>query len=300
MKIFITGATGFLGFHITNLCISKGFEILCLKRSTSISLFDSIIEDNINWVESNKDGWEESVIKFSPDILIHCAWSGISAENRNNSYIQHQNIKLSEKLFKLCPYKQIIVLGSQEEYGRIDAIVDENHPLDPLTDYGKAKIETCKILKEYAEMKMIDWQWIRVFTVYGEKQKETWLIPAMIKRCLDPQEIEMETTKGEQTYSYLYSADFANAIVSMIGAKGKSGIYNLSSSTPTMLKDLFSMIKLKTNSKIVFNPVIPYREYQSMMIMGDCTKFKAAFGEFEQTSLSEGLENIIQIIKNIR
>ena len=300
MKIFITGVTGFLGFHIANLCISKGFELLCLKRSASISLFDSVIEDKINWVESDKEGWEESVIKFSPDILIHCAWGGVSADSRNNPNIQHQNIKLSEKLFNLCLYKQIIVLGSQEEYGRIDSVVDESHPLAPLTEYGKAKIETCKILKEYGEMNKIDWQWIRVFTVYGEKQKEAWLIPAMIKKCLNPREREMETTKGEQTYSYLYSADFANAIVSMIGSKGKSGIYNLSSSTPTMLKDLFSMIKLKTKSKIVFKPIIPYREYQSMMIMGDCTKFKAVFGEFEQTSLSEGSENIIRTIKNIR
>lgn len=300
MKIFITGTTGFLGFHIANLCISKGFELLCLKRSTSISLFDSTIENKINWVESDKEGWEESVINFSPDILIHCAWDGVSAESRNNYYIQHQNIKFSEKLYNLCPYKQIIVLGSQEEYGRINSIVDENHPLDPLTEYGKAKIEACKILKEYGEMKTIDWHWIRVFTVYGEKQKDAWLIPAMIKRCLDPQESEMETTKGEQTYSYLYSADFANAIVSIIGSNGKSGIYNLSSSTPTMLKDLFSMIKQKTNSRIVFKSILPYRECQSMMIMGDCTKFKAAFGEFEQTSLSEGLENIIQKIKNIR
>lgn len=297
MKIFITGATGFLGFHIAKLCITRGFELLCLKRSTSISLFDSLIEKKINWIESDRKGWEESVINFSPDILIHCAWGGVSADSRNDHHIQQQNIIFSEKLFKLCPYKQIIVLGSQEEYGRIDSIVDENQPTVPLTEYGKAKIETCKILKEYGEIKKIDWQWIRVFTVYGEKQKETWLIPSMIRRCLSPQETEMETTKGEQTYSYLYSTDFANAIVSIIGSKDKSGIYNLSSSTPTMLKDLFLMIKQKTKSKIVFKAILPYREYQSMMIMGDCTKFKTAFGEFERTSLSKGLENIIRTIK---
>ena len=106
----------------------------------------------------------------------------------------------------------------------------------------------------------------------------------------------METTKGEQTYSYLYSNDFAKAILSVVGIEGKSGIYNISSNVPTMLKDLFAMIKQKTESNMAFNPVLPYREFQSMMIMGDSSKFKETFGNFEETTLSQGLDNIIQTI----
>ena len=60
--------------------------------------------------------------------------------------------------------------------------------------------------------------------------------------------------------------------------------------------DLFSLIKQKTNSKIEFNPVLPYREYQSMMIMGDSTKFKNTFGDYEKTTLSQGLDRIIQTL----
>ncbi len=296
MRIFITGATGFLGYHIALSCISKGYEILCMKRNTSVSLFNHGQENRIIWVDSDTEDWKDTVVRFNPDVLIHCAWGGVSADSRNDSRIQYQNIKFSEDLFNLFPYKQIIVLGSQEEYGRIDSVVDECHSLSPLTEYGKAKIETCKILQKCCVEKKIEWQWIRVFTVYGEKQKETWIIPSMISKCLNPLVLEMETTKGEQSYSYLYSEDFAKAILSMIGIKGKSGIYNLSSSTPTMLKDLFILIKEKTNSNILFNPVLPYREYQSMMIMGDSTKFKTAFGEYESTSLEKGLDNIIQTI----
>lgn len=296
MRIFVTGATGFLGYHIAKSCISKGYEVLCLRRQTSVSLFDAAQEKQIIWVDSNTEDWKESVVSFNPDVLIHCAWSGVSADGRNDFRVQRQNISLSEELFKLFPYKQIIVLGSQEEYGRIDSLVNEDYPLTPLTEYGKAKIETCKLLQKCCKEKEIEWQWIRVFTVYGDKQKDAWLIPSMIRKCLNPAILEIETTKGEQIYSYLYSEDFANAILSMIGTKGKSGIYNLSSSSPTKLKDLFTLIKQKTNSKIEFKSVLPYREYQSMMIMGDSTKFKIVFGEYEFTSLNEGLDNIIQTI----
>ena len=296
LKIFITGATGFLGYHIANSCIDAGFELLCLKRKSSVSLFSPEQEKIITWVNSDDEAWEKIVVDYHPDILIHCAWEGVSAENRNNPQVQCKNIQLSEKLIKLCSYKQIIVLGSQEEYGRIDSVVDENYPLSPITEYAKAKIETCKFLQKYAEEKDIQWLWIRVFTVFGEKQKEDWVIPSMIRKCLNPDEVQMDTTKGDQSYSYLYSADFARAITSTLGKVGNSGIYNISSSTPTKLKDLFSLIKWKTNSKIEFNPVLPYREYQSMMIMGDSTKFKNTFGDYEKTTLSQGLDCIIQTI----
>lgn len=296
LKIFITGATGFLGYHIASSCLAAGFDLLCLKRKSSVSLFKPDQEEIISWVNADEEAWEKTVVDYQPDILIHCAWEGVSAENRNNSQVQCKNIQLSEKLIKLCPYRQIIVLGSQEEYGRIDSVVDENYPLAPITEYAKAKIETCKMLQKYAENKGIEWLWIRVFTVFGEKQKEDWLIPSIIKKCLNPDELQMDTTKGEQSYSYLYSADFASAITSTLGEVGNSGIYNISSSTPIRLIDLFSLIKQKTNSKIEFHPVLPYREYQSMMIMGDSTKFKNTFGDYEKTTLSQGLDRIIQTL----
>lgn len=296
MKIFVTGATGFLGYHIVKACVVLDYEVLCLKRHTSISTFDADLECKINWVNSDDCDWEFQVKCFQPDILIHCAWNGVSANERNSSRVQSKNIVLSEKLFHLVKYKQIIVLGSQEEYGQIDSLVDETHPLYPITEYAKAKISVCESLKEYAFRTNIEWQWIRVFSVYGEKQKKSWLIPSLIEKCLNPTIKEMATTKGEQIYSFLYSSDFANAIMSVIGATGKSGIYNISSTTPVKLKELFEIIKNKTKSKIEFLPTLPYREYQSMFIVGNSNKFKSAFGEYERTSLSQGLDNVINMI----
>lgn len=60
-----------------------------------------------------------------------------------------------------------------------------------------------------------------------------------------------------------------------------------------MLNDLFEAIRQKTHSHIIYNKVLPYREYQSMLVMGNCDKFKNAFGEYEATSLSHGLDNTI-------
>ena len=61
MKIFITGATGYLGYHIACQCLSEGHQVLCLRRTTSKSLFDEEKEQRIQWVTINEEDWEKQL-----------------------------------------------------------------------------------------------------------------------------------------------------------------------------------------------------------------------------------------------
>jgi len=297
MKILLTGATGFLGYNIALNCLKDGHELLCLKRPLSRNPFVEKNQSNLRWVNSGDSGWKVKIERFMPQILIHCAWSGVSSSDRNNLDIQKNNVIMTEQLMKAYPYKQIIMLGSQDEYGVINSVVSEDYFLNPISEYAKTKIECYRILKQYAESHHIVWQWLRVFSVYGLRQGNNWIIPSTILKCLHG-DASMDTTKGEQAYAYLYASDFANAILSMIGSKNESGIYNLSSANAIRLKDLFLMIKDLTKSDIHFNfGAIDYRQNQSMLIQGDVTKFVRTFGVFEKISMIEGLNEVIRSYK---
>lgn len=279
MKILLTGASGFLGQHILSESRSQGHEVMCLRHSEF-------------------ENCEEKVRSFAPNILIHAAWGGVSAADRNDASVQQQNINMSRYLVDLYPYRQIIGLGSQDEYGVISEVVDEGHPLCPVSEYAKAKIAVCNYIADKCADRGSEWQWIRIFNMYGIHQADNWLIPAIIRRCIGGEQ-SMDTTKGEQCYAYLYSADFARAVVSMCGAHDKSGIYNLSSSHPLPLKEIFLKIKELTCADIAFHfGAIPYRPNQSMMICGNSQKFKDTFGDFEKTTFEEGLREIINSYKN--
>ena len=258
----------------------QGHEVMCLKHSDFYHC-------------------EKKVRQFAPDILVHGAWGGVSAADRNDATIQQQNFEMSKHLVDCYPFHQIIAFGSQDEYGMIDEIVDESHTLNPVSEYAKAKIALCDYIAEKCRKESIQWQWVRIFNMYGPRQASNWLIPAIIAKCLNGAP-NMDTTKGEQRYAYLYAPDFARAIVSMYGAEGKSGIYNLSASTPISLKEIFLMIKDLTGSDIDFRfGAMPYRPNQSMMICGNSRKFKTAFGDFEKTSFKDGLLEIINNYKKI-
>ena len=263
MKIFVSGATGYLGYHFVKVAINQGHEVLCLRRPTSRSLFDSEIENKVKWV-FNDEELKSAVIDFQPDVLFHAAWGGVRGADRNNIEIQKENLVMSHNLFTLYPYKQIIAIGSQAEYGYYNDIISEDHPLNPTMEYAKAKIQCCKDLQHYCEQNNIELQWIRIFTVFGEKQTGG-LIKLAIEKCLNGEE-SFDTTPGEQKYSYLYAEDFGKAICNMLGSKGKSGKYNLSQ--PKCVKsnkEILKKLKKLTKSDIHLNfGAMPYPEGQIM------------------------------------
>ncbi len=296
MNIFITGATGFLGFHIVVKCVEQGHRVLCLRRKESVGKFSKRVEAKLHWVDKDESCWKETIAHFQPDVLIHCAWEGVSSDSRNDKRVQYHNLQFFMDLLTLYKYQQIIALGSQDEYGYLDSIVDENSPLNPETEYARNKVACCEQLKAFNREYGYEWQWIRVFNIYGEGQNENWIIPAVIRSCKKGEE-SFPTTKGEQRYAYLYVDDFAKAIISIIGQKNKSGIYNLSSAHSITLKELLLTIKYLMRSNINFNfGAYPYRSNQSMLICGNSNKFIKTFGEFENTSLEDGLIKIIMSV----
>ena len=296
MKIFVSGATGYLGYHFVKVAINQGHEVLCLRRPTSRSLFESEIDNKVKWVVNDED-LKSKVIDFQPDVLFHAAWGGVRGTDRNNIEIQKENLVMSHNLFTLYPYKQIIAIGSQAEYGYYSDIISEDHPLKPTMEYAKAKIQCFKDLQNYSDQNNIEWQWIRIFTVFGEKQTGG-LIKLAIEKCLNGEK-SFDTTPGEQKYSYLYAEDFGKAICNMLGSKGKSGIYNLSQ--PQCLKsnkEILESVKTLTKSDIHLNfGAIPYPEGQVMLMNGSVNKFEKVFGAVPYTDFNTALEHTINSFK---
>lgn len=287
-----------MGFHFVNVAGSQGHQVLCLRRSTSKSLFEPIVENQIQWVTNDDETkLREIVNAFQPDVLFHAAWGGVRGDGRDDATIQEENLVMSRKIYALYPYKQIIALGSQAEYGFYNGPVMETDALQPENWYGKAKVQTSKELQAYCEKHNIEWQWIRIFTVFGEKQTGG-LIKLITEKCLVGEK-EFNTTEGMQRYSFLYTYDFARAICSVLGAKGKSGIYNLSQPFEVHSnRDILQKVKEELNSDIQFNyGALPYPYHQVMYMDGDVTKFANAFGPIPHTDFATALTRTIDSIK---
>lgn len=297
LKVLITGITGFLGSHIAETFVNNKIKVIGLKRDNSDSWRCRDFEDKIEWINyTDLDKWKNQDNTAFSIIIIHCAWKGVESIDRNDWFVQSENIQKLIQLLDLSNYIKVdkfIFLGSQAEYGFIDGRVKEDYIPAPSTAYGGIKLACLEILKTYATQNNINWLWLRVFSVFGEKESNNWLIPSLVKSMRESK--EMNFTSGEQNYAYLYVNDFSKMVFSLLMSKASPGIYNISSSHVQNLRFLIETIRDKINPDFGLNfGAISQRKDQSMHVEGDISKILSEIGPFQFTDFNVALSNVIK------
>lgn len=294
--VLITGLTGFLGSHIAENLVNN-YQVIGLKRQNSNIWRCEEFKDNIIWINIDEDNYFLNELnKYRIDTIIHAAWIGVESQEREDWSIQIKNIKFLVDILdvsKKIAVKKFVFLGSQAEYGNINGVVSEVHDCQPLNAYGSVKLACLEILKTFSKSNNINWVWLRLFSVFGEKESDTWLFPALIKKMKT--ENQMDLTLGEQSYSYLYVKDFVSIINKIIVVEIQSGIYNVSSHSVRSIRSLVEELRDRINTKFLLNfGVLKYRDNQSMHIQGSISKLTGQIGQIEFTDFSIAIENTIK------
>lgn len=291
-KILITGITGFIGSNIAQYLVQFDFDVYGILRKESQINNLLEIEDKVSFFQIEDCDLNLKLEQLGPFSVIHCAWNGVNSESRDDWTVQTKNILFFSKILGIldsCQINKFIFLGSQAEYGVISSCVNEDAPIKLNSAYGWAK-ESCRSMFEiYANKKEFDWLWLRVFSLFGPREDKTWLIPSLIDKLGKNEELDL--TKGEQVYSYLYIKDFSKIIMLLLNNELNSGVYNVSNVHSIILKDLILSLKdvLKSRSKLNFG-ALSYRKNQSMVMLGSTEKLFGQIGPIEFTPFLEAIE----------
>ena len=219
MKVFITGGTGFIGKHLVKTLKARGHELFLLEKD---------LADINSWINEVKD--------FSPDATIHLAWQGIpdygpETSAKNLKY----GLNLIEELSKIdC--KWILSAGSCWEYGGKSGKISEDAQINPINDFTKAKNDLHIQGKEIAEKNNMQFVWTRFFYVYGPGQKETSLIPYLIKSIKENKTPEIKNPNAKN--DFIYVEDLAEALADLTEKKVKTNVYNIGSGQLTAVQDI--------------------------------------------------------------
>jgi nucleoside-diphosphate-sugar epimerase len=173
MKAFITGATGFVGSHLADLLLEKGYEVYCLKRKTSSTKW--LDGKKIHYVNGDLFSNEvlSSVIK-EMDYVFHVA-GVVKAKNRQGFITGNQlaTKNIVEITFRVNPeIKKFIHISSLAVCGPNP----DNKPLTedylprPITTYGVTKLEAEKEVLKFKDK--IPVTIIRPPAVYGPRDTE--------------------------------------------------------------------------------------------------------------------------------
>lgn len=294
MRVFVTGATGFIGSYLVKELLRSRHEMLCLKRDSSDLFRLGESSKHVDWV-NNSENWHDAFIQFKPEAVFHLAWDGVSSADRIIWKKQVHNIILQQELLDLsleAGVKKFIGAGSQSEYGDFEGVIDEQYPVCPKTAYAAAKVASLELLKSFCEINQIQWYWFRMFPLFGPYESDRWLIPSLIKAMSISD--SMDLTPGEQQLPYLYVGECAKAIASPSGSEGKSGIYNVCADNIQPLKSLVTMIRDKVNPDFKLNfGALNYRYGQSMLMGSNTHKLASCLYKIDTSSFEDRLNETI-------
>jgi len=237
----------------------------------------------------------DEVPDHSGAVVVDMSWNGVFGTEKNSDFQVTFNIPqiiASVKLAKKINAKHWIGFGSQAEYGSINERVDESHPCNPITLYGKSKVLCSQISALLCKNYAIEYTWLRLFSAYGPYGNHQWFVDYLIEEMRNNRTIN--ATRCEQYLDYLYVDDITNLLVTL-GKKGGVGIANLGSGKALQLKNIMEKIKTLVGSTSQINyGVIDYKKDQGMFNEADITKISNLTGWAPKISVEEGFYDMIK------
>lgn len=189
MKALITGVAGFVGGYLADCLNHNGWEVSATKLknentaigNTEIYDLDILLQDEI----------EEVLEKVKPDCIFHLvAQSSVKLSWEKPQLTADINIKgainLLEAVRKKLPQTKVVLIGSGEEYGRIERVpVDENTKPQPQNIYAVTKACQNMIGTLYSEAYNMNVVMVRAFNHIGKGQAPFFVVSDFCKQVAD-------------------------------------------------------------------------------------------------------------------
>jgi NAD dependent epimerase/dehydratase len=310
-KTVITGASGFIGSHLTEELVKKGAKVKALVQYNSFN--------NWEWLEN---------LDCLPDIEV------AMGDIRDPHYC-HQLIKGSEVVFHLAsliaiPYSyiapdsyidtnvkgtlnicqaalkngcsKIIHTSTSEVYGTARYVpIDEKHPLQPQSPYSASKIGADSIAMSFYNAFNLPLTIARPFNTYGPRQSLRAVIPTIIAQMQSGlKKIKIGDLSPLRDFNYV--KDTCAGLISIAETEGHMGeVFNIGSGKEISIGDLFQLIKELMNSEAepdVEKQRIRPEKSEVQRLCCDNSRLVKVTGYSPEYSLKEGLRETIDWFGN--
>ena len=226
-RILITGASGFVGYHLVEAALDAGMEVYAAVRaSSSVSHLKHLPVNFVCPDFNSKDDLKDLIVKHGFDYIIHGAGvtkaKSLDEYNRINAgYTLNLVVAAAESR---VPIKKFVFISSLAAVGPIayDAswpVPDVDKPR-PVTSYGKSKL----LAEEYlGVISDVPWVVLRPTAVYGPRERDLFVLFKTYRRGLEPY-----MGNGAQWLSFVYVKDLAQAAMLALTAPVSGTMYNIS------------------------------------------------------------------------
>lgn len=268
MKFFITGASSFIGVELCRYLSDNGHKVIAMSRRENEQLNDIAKNGNLQVYYADMQNLMERSIDVKADVFVHLAWAGALLGQRDNQELQEGNISFSlecVKLSKRMGCQLYVDAGSQAEYGIVPGIITEDIPCNPVSAYGKAKLQMYRESCDMTQRLGLKYIHLRILSAYGENDHPNTLIISSLKKLKNNEPIEMRS--GGQKWNYVYVKDAARqiaelAIQALNNKDFSQEVYNVCSNDTRKLQDFIIAMKdiSGSSSELIFGGYNPEKD----------------------------------------
>ncbi len=301
-RIFITGATGFIGSHLARRLIQEGYDVAVMKRATSDcsrirDLADSITTCDVDLRNSGEV--TESVAEYNPDAILHLVTYYVVEHTPHEIGVMlDTNVKGTVNLLEAAKESGItafINTSTCAVYEDIGRKLAENDNIRPQNLYALSKLLAEEACSFYADNYGVNTVTLRLFPPYGPADNERRLIP-YVTRCLLNGESPNLTT-GKQKWDFVYVDDIVDAFLAALRAfptQQAHEIFNIGTGNAVSIFDVVTKIKEITGADTELKwGAVPHRKNEVWLNSAEGKKSSEILGWQAKTNIDAGLAETI-------
>ncbi len=311
MKSLVTGAAGFIGSHLSEYLVEKGFQVVGIdnfmdyypRSIKEANIADLRRDKNFKFVEANL--LEVDLVKLMDgiDVVFHqSAQAGVRASwGKTFKIYCDNNILATQMLLEACresPVKKFVYASSSSVYGDTkDLPMRESSLPCPVSPYGVSKLAAEHLCFLYYKNFGIPTISLRYFTVYGARQRPDMAFHRFFRWALENQTLKVYGD-GEQSRDFTHVNDIVEANWLAFEKALPGEVFNIGGGSRITLNGVIEIIMEIAGRELE----VDYEAKQKGDVrhtMADMAKAKEKLGYKPKVLIQDGLKTEYDWIKGL-
>ena len=330
MRIFITGSSGFIGFHLTKRLLDKGHNVHGFDSMNNY--YDVKLKNDrykilkkykrFNFTKGkleNQKILSKSFLKFKPQIIIHlAAQAGVRYSIDNPKTYLESNINGTFNIIELAKkvkVKHLLIASTSSVYGANKKLPfkETDKTETQLSFYAATKKSTESIAHSYSSLWNLPITMLRFFTVYGPWGRPDMALFKFTKGIINKKKIDIYN-QGKMYRDFTYIDDIVDGVCALINKAPHTKqfkkirndslspiapfrILNIGNTHTVSLLAFINVLEKEIGVKAIRN-YMPIQKGDVEITLSDTTLLNKITGYNPKTNYKTGIKNFLKWYKS--
>jgi UDP-glucuronate 4-epimerase len=307
-RVLVTGGAGFIGSHLLEALLGRGcdaatvdnfddFYAPAIKRRNlkevsrrgSVPLFEADIRD--------APALQKVFSATKPEVVIHlAARAGVRPSIEQPALYEAVNVAGTVNLLTLARdfgVRKFIFISSSSVYGATSRVpfVEDQVEMRPVSPYAATKLAGELMCFTYSHLFQLPVVCLRIFTVYGPRQRPDLAIHKFAALIEAGKTIPM-FGDGSTSRDYTFVDDIVAGILAAVDYQTQFDVFNLGNSHPCKLSELVQLVEKALGKRATVNS-LPPQPGDVPTTWSDISKARRLLGYEPRVSLPEGIGRFV-------